>query len=381
MLISLRMVPEALSADGNTAVGSGRHNGGNYDVLRWKRGVGLISIGRPQLQTWGEPKALSGDGSVIAVLSGGINQFPDQSWRYTDTTGYTRLMFPGTVGTTATCLSRDGTTFAGAALAGSYFYQAFVWTADQGFRMVPSGGNYATWIRALSPDGNIAVGTGSSAAGTLAALWPSTHLWCVQLGAIPGSTASFATDMTPDGATIVGYSSAPNSSAAFVWNEQTGFVRLDPPPPYAFARLSAVSDDGTIAVGYVNVGLDDEMGVVWRRGMPLIPAHEYLAARGVVTTSPIFEMHDLSANGRVFLGRFGDVWAGNAFIADLGPCGSADFNHDGNSGTDQDIEAFFACLAGHCCPLCDPADFNSDGDTGTDQDIEAFFRVLAGHSC
>ncbi|HYE61149.1 MAG TPA: hypothetical protein VD997_04065 [Phycisphaerales bacterium] len=62
-------------------------------------------------------------------------------------------------------------------------------------------------------------------------------------------------------------------------------------------------------------------------------------------------------------------------------CGTADFNGDGDTGTDQDIEAFFACLGGTCCPLCGTADFNFDGDTGTDQDIEAFFRVLGGGSC
>jgi serine protease len=68
--------------------------------------------------------------------------------------------------------------------------------------------------------------------------------------------------------------------------------------------------------------------------------------------------------------------------ADLS-CGTADFNGDGDTGTDQDIEAFFACLGGNCCPSClaNGADFNRDGDTGTDQDIEAFFRVLAGGSC
>ncbi len=60
---------------------------------------------------------------------------------------------------------------------------------------------------------------------------------------------------------------------------------------------------------------------------------------------------------------------------------SGDFNHDGDSGTDQDIEAFFACLAGNCCPTCDTSDFNGDGDSGTDGDIEAFFRVLAGSPC
>lgn len=63
------------------------------------------------------------------------------------------------------------------------------------------------------------------------------------------------------------------------------------------------------------------------------------------------------------------------------PCGTADFNQDGDVGTDLDIEAFFACLAGNCCATCYTADFNADGDVGTDADIEAFFRVLAGGSC
>jgi hypothetical protein len=66
-----------------------------------------------------------------------------------------------------------------------------------------------------------------------------------------------------------------------------------------------------------------------------------------------------------------------------GGCGTADFNCDGDFGTDQDIEAFFACLAGSCpnAPCSSSADFNGDGDVGTDQDIEAFFRVLAGGTC
>ena len=62
--------------------------------------------------------------------------------------------------------------------------------------------------------------------------------------------------------------------------------------------------------------------------------------------------------------------------------GSADFSSgDGDVGTDSDIEAFFACLAGNCCPTCGSADFNGDGDVGTDADIESFFRVLSGQPC
>jgi hypothetical protein len=64
-------------------------------------------------------------------------------------------------------------------------------------------------------------------------------------------------------------------------------------------------------------------------------------------------------------------------------CGSADFNCDGDAATDEDIEAFFACIAGACPPApCRlTSDFNGDGDSATDLDIEAFFRVLAGGSC
>jgi hypothetical protein len=59
----------------------------------------------------------------------------------------------------------------------------------------------------------------------------------------------------------------------------------------------------------------------------------------------------------------------------------ADFNGDGDVGTDADIEAFFACLAGTCCSTCGSPDFNGDGDVGTDADIESFFSVLAGGPC
>jgi len=62
-------------------------------------------------------------------------------------------------------------------------------------------------------------------------------------------------------------------------------------------------------------------------------------------------------------------------------CGSTDFDGDGEKGTDKDIEAFFAAIAGVTSPLWESADFDGDGDVGTDADIEAFFRVLSGKPC
>jgi hypothetical protein len=71
-------------------------------------------------------------------------------------------------------------------------------------------------------------------------------------------------------------------------------------------------------------------------------------------------------------------------LAELAACPrtcTADFDGDGDTATDADIEAFFACIAGTCCAQCGNPDFNNDGDPATSQDIEAFFRVLAGGSC
>jgi hypothetical protein len=89
-------------------------------------------------------------------------------------------------------------------------------------------------------------------------------------------------------------------------------------------------------------------------------------------------------DGTSACGQNARYWFRMTTEAGCGPaCGTADFNCDGDVGTDQDIEAFFACLAGNCppAPCANSADFNGDGDVGTDADIEAFFRVLAGGNC
>jgi hypothetical protein len=84
-----------------------------------------------------------------------------------------------------------------------------------------------------------------------------------------------------------------------------------------------------------------------------------------------------------FMEPYGTDFTGGIFVgaAPVRTCPSADINGDGDIGTDADIEAFFACLAGDCCNACGTADFNRDGDVGTDADIEAFFRVLGGGGC
>ncbi len=82
--------------------------------------------------------------------------------------------------------------------------------------------------------------------------------------------------------------------------------------------------------------------------------------------------------GMVALG--GLEWSAITTAGACPPVCSGDFNSDGDTGSDADIEDFFRCLAGNC-GACMSSDFDGDGDSGTDQDIEAFFRVLAGGNC
>ncbi len=109
------------------------------------------------------------------------------------------------------------------------------------------------------------------------------------------------------------------------------------------------------------------------------------AALGVYRLVPVTP--DCNANGlvdgcEITAGAAPDV--NHNFIIDScehpWPC-NPDYNQDGDIGADSDIEDFFRCLAGNCCPACGNADFNGDGEIGTDLDIEAFFRVIAGSAC
>ncbi len=119
-----------------------------------------------------------------------------------------------------------------------------------------------------------------------------------------------------------------------------------------------------------------------------IPGGDYSAGEsfGAFTGQPLDGTWTLTItdNAGIDTGSILSFSVGQAVPANCGPvCGTADFDGDGDTGTDADIEAFFACLAGSCCGTCWHlgADFNADGDVGTDADIEAFFRVLAGNNC
>jgi uncharacterized membrane protein len=371
--VTISQVPfriEALSTDGRVAVGTSS----TQSPMLWRDGL-VMSLGLPPGLGDARAVAVSGDGAVIAGIGTPpvtAQSRPTTSWVWTAEHGFTIISVPGHKAVFTSCISRDGQVVAGAVPQASG-YHGFVWTRDQGGRVVPAGGNYATWIHALSADGNAATGSGSSDIGTWAVVWPSTYLWCNILGTVPGQLGAIGFGMTPDGGTIVG---STHYSNAFVWAADTG-IQTFSLPGLSTPRLTHISDDARIAAGSFN---NESWGLIWRRGFGLITSESYLVPRGVPAYTARMPVIGLSANGQV-LALSPQVSTFIGSIVNLGTCGSSDFNHDGDTGTDGDIEAFFACLSGNCCPFCDSADFNFDGDIGTDQDIEAFFRVLAGQPC
>ena len=154
-----------------------------------------------------------------------------------------------------------------------------------------------------------------------------------------------------------------------------GMLHSLPPQGMGYARARFRLTGPGVAVDLTTTDGQDSVVMLDGRGGHLIP--------GTYTLLIEMSAHIVDfAPGPVNAHADGPLAAIRVTPGETG-CGPADFNCDGDVGTDADIEAFFACIAGSCpsSPCTSSADFNGDGDVGTDADIEAFFRVLSGGTC
>jgi hypothetical protein len=175
----------------------------------------------------------------------------------------------------------------------------------------------------------------------------------------------------------------PSFLSGFVWCENIGWLNLgDGSPAVACGGRPCYGNlDGSDAGVNLDPATGELSGLAWSENAGWV---NFSGGADAIPSSPA----RIDYNARRLRGY---AWGENigwinlddavAFVGLTGLCGSADFDGDGDVGTDADIEAFFNCLAGNCCPSCGSADFDGDGDLGTDADIEAFFRVLVGGSC
>ena len=122
-------------------------------------------------------------------------------------------------------------------------YEAFRWTKEGDFQSLsdPLSGNFAYSSRAVSGNGSIVSGYGSS----------GSFRWTESSGLeFPEEIASVSIyDMSFDGTVMVGYL----GGEAVLWTEQDGVIGLGDLPGGSFRSLaSAVSADGLVVVGKAN---------------------------------------------------------------------------------------------------------------------------------
>jgi uncharacterized membrane protein len=384
-----------VSADGAVVAATSTVNGPrDTNGYRWTREQGLVQVtpsGR-NLSAW----AVSGDGSC--TIGFWDPHVPYGGYVHHIVHGLQSLDVPPYFNTAALAVSSDGATVVGEAEFEDLWpnrWRAFRWHRESGtceeLGLLP--GHAESLARGISADGTIICG--DSRPERFNGLYSHAVRWTPaggleDLGMLPGDHSSFAWAVSGDGSTIIGSSMGPGPELL----EQpvrwlgAGIARMNRPYGTITAAGLAASFDACTVVGvggYVDAERITLRAALWSPATGAVDLNTYLPRTGVDLTGWVLETaRGVSTDGRTIVGHGTLYGATRGWVVQIPRlCGTSDFNNDGDSGTDADIEAFFACLAGHCCPTCPEAgaDFNADGDHGTDADIESFFRVLAGGTC
>jgi probable HAF family extracellular repeat protein len=374
----------AVSADGSVVVGASSGPSGNR-AFRWTS-AGMVNLGTLPGGTYSGAGGVSDDGSVVVGSSDGAAG--TRAFRWTSA-GMVDLGLPLDGGGDGEALNSYGNAVSGDGLVvvgmSDPINQGLRWSSAGGMLSLGTlGGSYSIAYGA-SFDGSVIVGE-STVSDDNAFRWTLAG-GMVSIGTLPGGTASHAFGVSADGGVIVGWSgtSGFTGARAFRWVAGPGggtMTNLGVLPWRTASRAFGVSGDGLAVVGISGTIAAGDHAILWTPQLGMVDLNTYLPALGIsVSGWTLTAANAISADGRTIVGRGQHGTATEGWVAHLRPCGSADFNGDGDIGTDADIEAFFACLAGHCCATCGTADFNGDGDLGTDADIESFFRVLAGGGC
>jgi probable HAF family extracellular repeat protein len=109
------------------------------------------------------------------------------------------------------------------------------------------GGTYSA-ATDVSEDGAVVVGTCDQFGKERAFLW--TQSGGIQdLGLLPGMTYAQATGVSADGAVVVGCSGTGSTCRAFRWTSESGMVDLGSLGGSGWASATAVNADGTVIVG------------------------------------------------------------------------------------------------------------------------------------
>lgn len=198
-----------LSANGQWVVGGGVGIAGPT-AYRWSTQTGLLPLGDLAGGAWdSEAKAVSADGSVICgqgTTAGGT-----RGWRWTSGTGLVEL-------------------------------------AD-----LP-GGSAWTWPTAISDDGTVIVGNADDASGQVSCRWQNGQVFSLGNLDYNSNWAQGATAVSGNGSLIAGYSGIANTGLAFRWTSGAGMLPISSQQGFRAVDASDITPDGSTIVGWGSQG-------------------------------------------------------------------------------------------------------------------------------
>ena len=210
-----------VSADGTTVIGESIGYGSSTaNAFLWAEGSGMVSLREPGLAS--KAYGTSPDGLVVVGNANVGGSSAGEAFRWTSANGIIGLgRLPGAQDdpSVARAVSADGWTIVGESTSsnagGSNFREAFRWTPDDamvGLGDLP-GGEFHSLAKAISGDGSVIIGSGTTTSGAEAFIWtdaagmrPLQDVLVDDLGLDLGGFTRLldATGISADGLTIVG---------------------------------------------------------------------------------------------------------------------------------------------------------------------------------
>jgi len=211
----------------------------------------------------------------------------------------------GIVSSAAEGVSSDGMIVAGSVytLPGGQGQETCRWTLVEG-QWVPetlgdlAGGEYRSFGRSMSPDGNVIVGRAGSVLGAEACRWTLTEgTWVIQgLGDIAGgSYESEAFGCSVDGSVVIGRGSITGGYRAFRWTSATGMKDLGVVGKRKYSAAWGCSSDGSVVVGETASSSRDEVAFRWTAATGMV-------GLGVLPGGKVSEADAVSPDGSIVVG-------------------------------------------------------------------------------
>ena len=215
------------------------------------QGLGVVPGGGSHQRSHAEGVSADGSVAVGIILNPSVGT---RAFRWTEACGMVNIgEFPGRnniIG--ARAVSADGSVLAGwgSSLSG---HEAYRWTQSGGFVGLGDlpGEPFLSGANDISAGGDVIVGRGHNTSGQEAIRWTQAG-GMVGLGDLPGGPHfSEALGTSADGSTVVGYGSVPSGEEGFVWTQVGGMVSIgDFSGGIDQCWAFAVSADGSVVVGF-----------------------------------------------------------------------------------------------------------------------------------